>query len=67
MEVIEITNNQKAEDVVNEKLAQFVEEVARLYGVKIHVEDTDWQVIYDLRVNLHEALEKLGVKLIQHD
>lgn len=62
--IVEITNNQKADDVVNEKLAQFVEQVASLYGVKIFIEDTDWQVIYDLKVHLHEALEGIGIKLV---
>lgn len=64
---ISVKNNQKANDVVNEKLAQFVEDVARLYGVKIFIEDTDWQVIYDLKADLFKSMESLGVNIIEID
>lgn len=59
--VVTVKHNQKIDDVVNEKLAQFMEEVAGLYGISIIVEDTDWQTVYDLKVELLNKMEELGI------
>ena len=55
--------NSAANDVLNEMTAQFLEKVCSLYGHQVHIEDTDWQVVYDLKLDIINRIEGLGLKI----
>lgn len=60
-----VMNNNTIDNLITGKLAELTEDIAALYGVKIEIDDTDWQVIFDLKAELYESMANLGVIIDQ--
>lgn len=51
----------KASDELDEMTARYLEDVCALFGHNIHIEDTDWQTVYDLTMIIVEQCATLGL------
>ncbi|MGC6586639.1 hypothetical protein ACPV3A_16930 [Paenibacillus sp. Dod16] len=59
-----VKTNDYVDNTVNHALAYFLKQVAQIHGVRTkNVDDVDWQVVYDLKYEVYQALGKLGVKV----
>jgi len=61
MKTVEL--NDKANDVLNEATARFLEAVCDLFGHDVHIEDVDWQVVYDAKMDIIAHCESLGLDI----
>jgi hypothetical protein len=54
-------NNQRINEVLNESTSRFVEGVCKIFTHDIHIEDTNWQVVYNLKEEIIKVCEGLGL------
>lgn len=63
MTIKTVSVNQKANDVLNELTARYLESICELFGHDININDTDWQTVFDLKEIAMEKCEELGLQL----
>lgn len=55
--------HQKTSEVIDELTAQYLENICKLFGHNITINDTDWQTVYDLKEKVLNKVEELGLKI----